>query len=94
MDSCCFNRPFDDLSQDKVRIECEAVLTIMGNYTEEREEALKDVSIDDIVSSIKQRKTQTESELQRPPLRRLRSVRNSSQNRRRLKTFGQNGKPG
>lgn len=27
-----------------------------GNYTEEREELLKDVSIDDIVSSIKKRK--------------------------------------
>ena len=28
-----------------------------GNYTEERDEALKDVTIDDIVTSIKQRKT-------------------------------------
>lgn len=31
MDSCCFNRPFDDLSQDIVRLECEAVLTIINN---------------------------------------------------------------
>lgn len=30
LDSCCFNRPFDDLSQDKVRLECEAVLTIIN----------------------------------------------------------------
>jgi len=29
-----------------------------GNYTEEREEILKDISIDDIVSSIKKRKGQ------------------------------------
>lgn len=29
-----------------------------GNYTEEREESLKDISIDDIVSSIKKRKRQ------------------------------------
>ena len=29
-----------------------------GNYTEEREELLKDVTIDDIVSSIKKRKEQ------------------------------------
>ena len=28
LDSCCFCRPFDDLSQDKIRFECEAVLTI------------------------------------------------------------------
>ena len=31
LDSCCFNRPFDDLSQDKVRFECEAVLEILNN---------------------------------------------------------------
>ena len=30
MDSCCFNRPFDDLSHDKTRLECEAVLTIIS----------------------------------------------------------------
>ena len=30
LDCCCFNRPFDDISQDKVRLECEAVLTILN----------------------------------------------------------------
>ncbi len=30
MDNCCFNRPFDDLSYDKVRLESEAVLTIIN----------------------------------------------------------------
>lgn len=30
LDSCCFNRPFDDLSQDKVRLECEAILMIIN----------------------------------------------------------------
>ena len=29
MDNCCFNRPFDDLSDDKVRLESESVLTIV-----------------------------------------------------------------
>ena len=29
LDSCCFNRPFDDLSQDKIRIESEAIITII-----------------------------------------------------------------
>ena len=28
-DVCCFNRPFDDLSQDRVRLEAEAVKAIM-----------------------------------------------------------------
>jgi len=29
MDICCFNRPFDDLSQDRIYLEAEAVLSIM-----------------------------------------------------------------
>ena len=29
LDSCCFNRPFDELSQDRGRLESEAVLTIL-----------------------------------------------------------------
>jgi predicted nucleic acid-binding protein len=30
MDVCCLNRPFDDATQDRVRIESEAVLTILS----------------------------------------------------------------
>jgi len=29
LDVCCFNRPFDDQSQDKVRLETEAVISIL-----------------------------------------------------------------
>ena len=29
LDVCCFNRPFDDQSQDKVRLEAEAVIGIL-----------------------------------------------------------------
>ena len=29
LDVCCFNRPFDDYAQDRVRLESEAVLTIL-----------------------------------------------------------------
>ena len=29
LDVCCFNRPFDDHGQDRVRLESEAVLTIL-----------------------------------------------------------------
>ncbi len=25
LDSCCYNRPFDDLSQERIRVESEAV---------------------------------------------------------------------
>lgn len=29
LDSCCYNRPFDDLSQDRVYLESEAILSIL-----------------------------------------------------------------
>lgn len=31
MDVCCLNRPFDDLSQDRIYLEAEAVLTIISH---------------------------------------------------------------
>ena len=30
LDVCCFNRPFDDHSQDRVRLESEAIVTILS----------------------------------------------------------------
>ncbi len=30
LDACCWNRPFDDQSQHRVRLEAEAVLSILG----------------------------------------------------------------
>ena len=35
LDVCCFNRPFDDHAQDRVRLESEAVLTIL-EHTQSR----------------------------------------------------------
>lgn len=35
LDVCCINRPFDDYAQDRVRLEAEAVLTIIG-YTQSK----------------------------------------------------------
>ena len=35
MDVCCFNRPYDDETQDRIRFEAEAVRTILS-YCEER----------------------------------------------------------
>ncbi|MCL2063269.1 MAG: PIN domain-containing protein [Candidatus Cloacimonetes bacterium] len=34
LDNCCFNRPFDDLTDYQMRLECEAILTIIGKCTE------------------------------------------------------------
>ena len=31
LDSCCFSRPFDDLSEEKVRFEREAILSIISS---------------------------------------------------------------
>ena len=35
LDVCCFNRPFDDHAQDRVRLESEAILTIL-EHTQSR----------------------------------------------------------
>ena len=35
MDVCCFNRPFDDQTQDRIRIESEAVLVILTRCLED-----------------------------------------------------------
>lgn len=35
LDVCCLNRPFDDLTQDRVRLESEAVLTILNRVQAE-----------------------------------------------------------
>jgi len=60
LDSCCFNRPFDDLSQDKVRFECEAVLEILSNcvagmWEVFRSDVLND-EIDRIANYVKKQK--------------------------------------
>ena len=31
MDVCCYNRPFDDLSQDRIYLEAEAILSIISH---------------------------------------------------------------
>jgi hypothetical protein len=32
MDVCCFNRPFDDLRQERIRLEAEAVMLILERF--------------------------------------------------------------
>ena len=33
LDLCCLNRPFDDQTQDRIRLESEAVILILGHIT-------------------------------------------------------------
>ena len=46
MDCCCFNRPFDDLSHDKIRHECDAILTIINKC----ENGIWDIFKSDVLS--------------------------------------------
>src|SRR5262245_29359942 len=32
LDVCCLNRPFDDQTQDRIRLESEAVILILGHF--------------------------------------------------------------
>ena len=58
LDNCCYNRPFDDLSQEKINKEklgVEGMIKFIqmysdgkGNYTEERKTALKDLNKEDL----------------------------------------------
>ena len=49
MDSCCFNRPYDDPSTDMVRLESEAVLTIIDRGEHKQWDIFgSDVLVDEI----------------------------------------------
>ena len=52
LDSCCFNRPFDDLLQEKVRLECEAVLTIINNCESGTWDVFRSDVLDDEIDRI------------------------------------------
>lgn len=34
LDVCCLNRPFDDQTQDRIRLESEAVLLVIGHFSD------------------------------------------------------------
>lgn len=49
LDSCCFNRPYDDLRDDRVRMEAEAVISIIAKCESgEWELCGSDILIDEI----------------------------------------------
>ena len=52
MDVCCLNRPFDDLSQDRVNLEAEAVLSIISHCENSAWSLIASSAIDDELSNI------------------------------------------
>ncbi|MDR0948272.1 MAG: hypothetical protein LBM69_01985 [Lachnospiraceae bacterium] len=63
MDNCCLNRPFDNLTQDRIYLEAEAVISIIFRY-EKRDwsfvaSALLDYEISKITETERQAQVQT-----------------------------------
>ena len=52
LDVCCLNRPFDDSTQDRVRIESEAILMILGHCYTQRWIMLSSEVVDIEISKI------------------------------------------
>jgi predicted nucleic acid-binding protein len=46
MDVCCFNRPFDDWSQLRIRLEAEAILTIINYFQTEDWLLISSIALD------------------------------------------------
>lgn len=53
LDNCCFNRPFDDLSQEKINLESNAIENILKKHTHSKLEIYKSIAIDFEISKIK-----------------------------------------
>lgn len=52
LDVCCLNRPFDDQSQERIRLECEAVLLILERCQRQEWRALGSEAVDYEISRI------------------------------------------
>lgn len=72
LDNCALQRPLDDKSQMRIRLEAEAVLSVLElckageldlissealELEEERRELFADQTLDDLINEIKQRRT-------------------------------------
>ena len=65
-------KPLAEVTKDAIKVLCKEIGIVntarfinqftvgYGDYTEEREQLFKDMTLDDIISEIKQRKSQTE----------------------------------
>lgn len=52
LDACCWNRPFDDQSQNRVRVEAEAVLSILEMAQSSGVEIIGSDIVDDELSEM------------------------------------------
>jgi hypothetical protein len=65
-------KPLAEVTKDAIKVLCKEIGVVntvrfinqftigYGNYTEEREQLFRDMTLDDIITEIKQRKSQTE----------------------------------
>lgn len=60
LDNCCYNRPFDDLTQDRIYLENEAILTILKRGQQETDiivgSAILDLEIERMHDDMKKQK--------------------------------------
>lgn len=63
LDTCSLQRPLDNKTQLRVLLESEAEPGLLafgyGDFTSERDELFKDMTLDDMIAGIKQRRGQT-----------------------------------
>ena len=53
LDNCCYNRPFDDLEQEKINLEAIAIENILRKHINKDVEIYKSMAIDFEISKIK-----------------------------------------
>ena len=53
LDTCCYNRPFDDLEQEKINLEANAIENIFRKHINKEVEIYKSMAIDFEISKIK-----------------------------------------
>ncbi|MDR1330272.1 MAG: PIN domain-containing protein [Oscillospiraceae bacterium] len=46
LDSCCYNRPYDDQTQERIHLEAEAVLAIISKTKENNDEIIGSAALD------------------------------------------------
>lgn len=53
LDNCCYNRPFDNLEQEKINLEANAIENIFRKHINKEVEIYKSMAIDFEISKIK-----------------------------------------
>ena len=62
LDNCCYNRPFDDLTQEKINLEANAIETIFRKHINREFEIYKSMAIDFEISKINYEKKRRQVE--------------------------------